>query len=79
MPRNNANKSAKSSTWSTWFGVPAILRAQEVFVRRPEDPSKLVEIDNPLYRYKVPRARDLLDDAMVGWTNFSRAVGLGLL
>ena len=74
MPRNNTGNLEDSHLWNTRFGVPAILRAQEVFVRRPNAAGKLVEIDNPLYRYKVPRHRDLLGDATVGWTTFSEAV-----
>lgn len=73
MPRNSADNS-NSKNWGAWFGIPAILKAQEVFVRRPEKPGDLVEMDNPLYHYKVPRHRDLLKDALVGWTDFYQAV-----
>ncbi|KAL9043739.1 MAG: hypothetical protein Q9214_003084 [Letrouitia sp. 1 TL-2023] len=34
-------------------------------------------MDNPLYHYKVPRHRDLLKDALVGWTDFYQAVTFG--
>ncbi|KAL9612930.1 MAG: hypothetical protein Q9167_002513 [Letrouitia subvulpina] len=74
MPRYSSNGSEGSTNGGgTWFGLPAILKAQEVFVRRPEKPNDLVEIDNPLYHYKVPRHRDLLSEATVGWTDFYQA------
>lgn len=74
MPRHSVDRAKGQQNWGAWFGVPAILRAQEVFVRRPDNPEKLVPIDNPLYRYKTPPHRDLLPEAKVGWTDFFEAV-----
>ena len=74
MPRNSVDLSKSSKDRTGLFGAPAILKTQEVFVRRPTDPGRLEQIDNPLYRYKVPRHRDLLNNASVGWTDFAKAV-----
>ena len=64
MPRNVADA---SRNWDGLFGVPAILRAQEVFVRRPGSYKSLTRIDNPLYRYKVPKPAETDKKAQVPW------------
>lgn len=74
MPRNSVDLSKKPKNRSGIFGFPAILKASEVYIRRPKAPSELEEIHNPLYSYKVPRDRDLLPGAHVPWTDFGQSV-----
>ena len=66
MPRNVADV---TRNWEGLFGVPAILRAQEVFVRRPGSYWNLDRIDNPLYRYQVPKIGETSEKARVPWEN----------
>ena len=71
MPRNEANH---TRNWAGLFGLPAILKAQEVFVRRPKRPDVLEGIENPLYRYKVPSNADLPKDAQIPWQSLKSGV-----
>ena len=68
MPRN---KAVPENDWNGLFGVPAIFRAQEVFVQRPEKPSQLQQIENPLYRYKIPQDKELRPEARITWKAFN--------
>lgn len=62
MPRNVADP---VRNWSGMFAFPTILRAQEVFVKRPSKPNEFERIDNPLYRYKMPDQGLLGADAKI--------------
>lgn len=64
MPRRKADP---HNNWNGLFGVPEILRAQEVFVRRPEAPNGLQQMDNPLYRYTVPDNNSVRSVARIPW------------
>jgi Common central domain of tyrosinase len=36
------------------FGIPKIVSARKVFLRKPQNPDQLIEEDNPLYQFRFP-------------------------
>lgn len=72
MPRRMADP---TKDWNGLFGVPAILRAQEVFVRRPGKGQQSETIENPLYRYQIPNEKDVRSEARINWNVFGQMVG----
>jgi tyrosinase len=46
------------------YGIPIIFTLPKIQVRRPEDPSTLVPMDNPLYRFDFPQK----DVQSIDWT-----------
>ena len=54
MPRNKRDKSEPKSIW----GMPKILSAERVWVRRPDNPDKLIDIANPLASFAFPSEDD---------------------
>ena len=71
MPRRHADI---NKDWNGLFGVPEIVRAEEVFVRRPQAPKVLEPIDNPLFRYKVPSDDSVRDIARIDWNSLEDMV-----
>ena len=49
---HHAHDSNHSSNLPHEFGIPKIVSSPKVFVRYPETPGELSEVDNPLYQYK---------------------------
>lgn len=54
MPRNKRDESNPKSIW----GMPKILSAEKVWVRRPDSPDKLIDIANPLASFAFPSEDD---------------------
>ena len=61
MPRHEkpSDSTIKVQRGNAWrWGFPKILKAQEVYVRRPGSPDELKPIANPLWRFKFPESKD---------------------
>lgn len=52
------------------FGVPLIVSRQKVFIRWPQDPSRLSEEDNPLYQYQFPKVDQSSEEDVEYWRSF---------
>ncbi|KAI9804942.1 MAG: hypothetical protein M1833_006245 [Piccolia ochrophora] len=63
MPR----KPVERGVWTSRFGIPRIFEAENVMVRRPEDPKRLVSMKNPLYQFEFPDPSELGQKPPIDW------------